>query len=142
MGLGGAVADINLVVRRLQELLADRRWQPLAQHDRVALAMLEALDAELLVLVGYGGLRRSGDRNIGREIGLSRQRVGEVETDARRGRFVVDLVVEDAEAVLGAHRLVGFSDVDRIATVERGFQGVEGWTPLLVTREQIAKDRQ
>ena len=44
--------------------------------------------------------------------------------------------------MLGTHRLVDFSEVDRVAPVERGFQGVESRSPLLVAREQIAKQRQ
>ena len=51
MRLRRAVAHIDLVVGGLEQRFADRRGQALAQHDRVALAMLEALDADLLVLV-------------------------------------------------------------------------------------------
>ena len=41
--------------------------------------------------------------------------------------------------MLGAHRLVGLAHVDRVAAVERGFQGVERGAPLLVAGEQISQ---
>ena len=41
--------------------------------------------------------------------------------------------------MLGAHRLVGLAHVDRVVAVERGLQGVERGTPLLVAREQIGE---
>ena len=68
-----------------------------------------------------------------------RESFREVEADARQGGFVVDLVVENAEAVLGAHRFIGLAHVDRIVAVERGLQGVQGWAPLLVARQQISE---
>ena len=106
--LGGAVADIDLVVGRLQQALADTRGQALPQHDGVALAVLKAVDAELLLLHGDGGVGRARNGDIGREIDLAaRQRIGELEADARRGSIRIDLVVGDAEAVLLPQRLVG-----------------------------------
>ncbi len=142
MSLGRAVADIDFVVGGLQQRFADRRRQALAQHDRVALAVLEALDANLLILVGDGGVRRTGDGDIGRKIRLALELLGEVETDAGRSRFIVDLVVEDAEPVALAHVLVGLADVDRIAPGERGAESVERRAPHLAPREKIAENRQ
>ena len=142
MGLGRAVADVDLVVGRLQEVLADRRRQALAQHDGVALAVLQALDADLLVLVRDRRARGAGHRHVGREIGLARELLGEGEADARIGRFVVDLVVEDAEAVLLAQGLVGLADVEIVAPVERGLVGVERAAPGAVPRLEIAERRQ
>ncbi len=139
MGLGRPVAHIDLVIGRLKELLVDSRRQALPQHDRIALAMLEALDTELLVLVGYGRLRRSRDRDIRREVGLARERVGKVETDPRVRQFVVDFVVDDAKAMLGAHRLVDFPHIEVIAPVKRGLQRVEGGAPHFMTRETNAE---
>ena len=112
MRLRRAVAHIDLVIGRFRVACSPTaEGRPSRKHDRVTLAVLEAFDAELLVLVRDGGVRRAGDRDIGREIGLARQRVGEVEADARLGRFVVDLVVDNAEAVLLPHGLVGLPDV-------------------------------
>ena len=55
--LGGAVAHIDLVVGGLEQALADGGGQALAQHDVVALAMLDAVQAQLLA--------RRGDRRVG-----------------------------------------------------------------------------
>ena len=139
MRLRRAVAHVDLIVGRFEQRFADRRGEALPQHDRVALAMLEALDADLLVLVRDRGVARSRHRDIGRKIGPARERFREVEADARQSRLVVDLVIEDAEPVLGAHRLVGLAHVNGIPAVERGFQGVERGAPLLVAGEQIGE---
>ncbi len=56
--------------------------------------------------------------------------------------FVVDLVVENAEAVLLAHRLVGLAHVDVVAPVERGLEGVERAPPDFVPGEQVAERRE
>ena len=56
--------------------------------------------------------------------------------------LVVDLVVEDAEAVLLAQRLVGLAHVERVASVERRLVGVERAAPRAVPREQAAERRQ
>ncbi len=139
MRLRRAVAHVDLVVGGLQKLLPDRRGQALAQHDCVALAMFEALDADLLVLVRDRGIGRPGNRDVGRKIRLSRELLGKVETDARRGRFVVDLVIENAEAVLGAHGLVGLAHVDCVAPVQRRLQGVKRRAPKLVARQKVCE---
>src|SRR5258707_8365716 len=68
-----------------------------------------------------------------------RESFREVEADARQGGFVVDLVVENAEAVLGPHRLISLAHVNRVTAVERGLEGVERGAPLLVAREQIGE---
>ena len=142
MGLRRAVAHVDLVVGGFQQGLADRRGQALAQHDRVALAVLQALDADLLVLVRDRRVRGAGHRHIGREVGLARELLGKGEADARIGRLVVDLVVEDAEAVLLPQSLVGLADVEVVAPVERGLIGVERAAPRAVAREQVAERRQ
>ena len=61
-----------------------------------------------------------------------KQTRGEVE-------FVVDLVVEDAESVLGAHRLVALAHVDGVAPVERGLQCVQRRAPLFMARQEIGE---
>ena len=142
MRLGRAVTHIDFVIRGLQEVLADRRRQALPQHDGVALAVLQTLDTDLLVLVRDRGARRARHGDIGGEIGLARKRLGEGEADARISRFVVDLVVEDAEAVLRAHRLVNLPDIEIVAPVKRSLQGVERAEPGAVPRQKIAEGRQ
>ena len=142
MRLRRAVAHVDLVVCVLEQRLADRRGQALAQNDRVAFAVLDALDADLLVLGRDRGVGRAGDRDIGGEVGLARQRLGEIEADARRRRFVVDLVVDDAEAVLLAHVLVDLARVFVVVTVEAGAVGVERRAPHFVAGEEIAERRQ
>ena len=137
MRLRRAVAHVDLVIGGCEQRLAHCRGQALAQHDRVALAMLEALDADLLFLVRDRRLRRSGHRDIGRKIGPARESFREIEADARQSGFVVDLVVENAEAVIGAHRLIGLAHIDRVVAVERGLERVERRSPLLVAREQV-----
>ena len=75
MRLRRAVAHVDLVVGGFEQRFADRRRQALAQHDRVALAMLEAFDADLLVLVRDRRVGRSGHRDIGRKIGPAREQL-------------------------------------------------------------------
>ena len=101
--------------------------------------MLQALDADLLVLGRDRGFGRAGDRDIGRKISPARERLGEIEADAGQRGFVIDLVVENAESVLGAHRLVGLADVDRVVAVERGLERIERGPPLFVAGEQIGE---
>ncbi len=56
--------------------------------------------------------------------------------------LVVDLVVEDAEAVLLPQSLVGLADVEIVAPIERGLIGVERAAPCAVAREQVAERRE
>src|SRR5439155_11312209 len=101
VGLGGkargrlAIAHIDGEVGRLRQRLAHGRRQAGAQRHAVALAVLQPLDAKLLVLGGERGLVDAGDRDEGREVGaLARQRFGELEGGARRRRVGIDGVVE------------------------------------------------
>ncbi len=84
---GLAVAHIDREVGRLRQRLLDGRRQPGAQGHAVALAVLQPLDAELLVVGGQRELVLAGNRDERREIGaLARQRLGELEAGARRRR--------------------------------------------------------
>ena len=139
MRLGRAVADIDLVVGRLQQRLAARRGQALTQHHRIALAMFEAFDADLLVLAGYRRVGGAGDRDIGREVGLAGERLGEVETDARISRFIVDLVIDDAEAVFLAQVFVSLADVLAVAPLEAGAVGFKRGAPVLMPHKEIGE---
>jgi len=142
MRLRRAVAHVDFVIGRFEQRLADRRRQALADDDRVALAVHEPFDADLLILVGNGRIGRAGDGDIGRKIGLARQRLGESEAGPRRRGFVIDLVVEDAEAVFFAHVLVDVARVFVVAPLQAGAIGVEGRAPHLVAGEEIAEQRE
>ncbi len=48
--LGRAVADVDLVIGGFQQHFASGGGQALAQHHRVALAVAQAVDADLLAL--------------------------------------------------------------------------------------------
>ena len=92
--------------------------------------MLEAFDAELLVLHRDRRLVLAGDGHERREIGaLARQLFRELETDARRGGIRIDGVVEQAEAVIAAHPFVLLADVRHLAQFERDAQRIERRTP-------------
>ena len=142
MGLGRAVLDVDFVIGAFEQRLADVGGQALAQHDGVALAVLQALDADLLVLGRNRRARRARHRDEGREVGLAGDRVGEIEASARRGGFVVDLVVENAEAVLLAQVFVGRADVGEIIALQAGAIGIERGAPFFVAGEHVGERRQ
>ena len=74
-----------------------RRRQAGAQRHVVTLAVLEPLDAKLLVLGRERRLVHARDGDERREIGaLARQFFGELEAGARRNRVGIDRVVEHA----------------------------------------------
>ncbi|THD47754.1 MAG: peptidoglycan-binding protein [Bradyrhizobium sp.] len=104
--------------------------------------MLDAFDADLLILGRDRGVRGASDGDIGREVCLMRQRLGEIEADAWRGRFIVDLVIDDAETVFLTQVLIDLAHVLIVAAIEAGVIGVERWAPHFVPREEIAKQRQ
>src|SRR5664279_6445336 len=118
MSLRRSVANVNFIVRGLQQRLADSRGQALADDDRVAFAVLEALDANLLVFARHRRIRGAWDCDVGREIRLARERLGKIEAHARRRRLVVDLVIQDAKAVLLAQVFIDLSRVRVIAPLE------------------------
>ena len=136
-----AVADIDLVVRRLQKALADRRRQALAEHEGVALAVLQAVDAELRVLGRDRGVRRAGHRNEGSEVDAPLgQRLREVEAHPRRGGIRVDLVVGDAEAALLAQLLIGLAQGRLVGELKACRIGVERRPPVLAHDVEIAEE--
>ena len=105
--------------------------------------MLDALDAKLRVLGRDGGVGIAGHRDIGGEIDLAElQRIRELEADARRGRIRIDLVVDDAEAVLLAQILIGRADIGVVDTIEAGAVGVERGAPALTIGVDLAEERQ
>ena len=143
MDLGRTVLDVDLIVAGFQQVLADRGRQALAHHHGIAFAMLQTLDADLLLLVGDGGIGRAGHRDEGREIDpTARQRLGELEAGARRGGIIVDLVVENAEAVFFAQFGVGGAHGLRVHAVERCLVGVERKPPELLPGVEFAEQVQ
>ena len=142
MRLRRTVLHIDLVVGVLLQVLADCRGQAFTDDDGVALAVFEALDADLALFVGDRRVGRAGDGDIGDEVGLARERIGEIETDARIGGFVVHLIIEDAEAVLQAQILVYRARVGVVLAFEAGVVGVERDAPGFVARFEIAERRQ
>ena len=92
--------------------------------------MLEAFDAELLVLHRDRRLVLAGDGHERREIGaLARQLFRELEADSRRGGIRVDAVVEQAEAVIPAHLFIPLAHIRHFALLERDAERIERRTP-------------
>ncbi len=104
---GAAVAHVDAEVRVLEQVFADGRRQALAQRDRIALAVLQPLDAELLVVDGQRRLVLACHGDEGREVGALRQALAELEAGSRRRRVGIHAVVGNAEAVFLAQRVIG-----------------------------------
>ncbi len=116
--------------------------KPGADAEGVALAVLQALDAELLVLGGNGGLVGAALRDERREIGALGEFFRELEADAGRGGIGIDGVIEQAEAMIGAQLLVLAADIGGFAQVEGQPQRVERGAPQLALAERVAERRQ
>ena len=71
---------------------------------RVGLAVLQSLDADLLVVDRERGLVLADDRDERREVGALRQGLGELEAGARARRIGIHAEIRDAEAVFLAQR--------------------------------------
>ena len=105
--------------------------------------MLEAFDAELLLLDRERRLVHAGDRDERREVGaLARQRFGELEAGARRSGVGIDRIVEHAEAVIVAHAFVERAHVGDLADFQRQPQRVERRAPYLAVGLGAADDQQ
>ena len=118
------------------------RGQAGAQGDGVGLAVLQALDAELLVGGGQRRLVGAGQYDERREVGAQRQGFGELEAGARRGGVGVNAVIEDAEAVLLAQLFVLSAHIRDLAQLEREPQRIERRPPHLALAEGVAEKRQ
>ena len=118
------------------------RGQADAQGDGVALAVLQALDAELLVGGGQRRLVGAGQYDERREVGARRQGFGELEAGTRRGGVGVNAVIEDAEAVLLAQLFVLSAHIGDLAQFEREPQRVKRRPPHLALAERMAEKRQ
>ena len=136
---GLAVAHIDVEFGRSGERLPHDRWQSGPQRDGVALAVLEAFDAELLVVRRQRRLVLPGDGDEGREVGApARQAFGELEAGARRRRIRIDGVVEQAEAVIGPHFFIGRPQVGDLAQFEREPHCIERRAPQFAVGERPA----
>src|SRR5579862_2885488 len=106
------------------------------------LAVLETLNAELLLVDRQRRLVGAGYDDEGREVAARRQAFGELETSARRSSVGVDGIVEHAEAVLLAQPLVLAAHIGHLAQLKREPQGVERRAPLLPLAQRIAEKRE
>ena len=142
MHLGRAILHVDFVIGVFQQGLADGGGKALANDDGISLAVLEPLDANLLLFAADGAARRAGNGDIGGKIGLSRERLRELETDARRRRIIVDLIIQDAKAVFLAQIFVNLVAVDIVMPIEAGAIGVDRRAPHFPAHEEIAQHRQ
>ncbi len=84
MHLLGTVAHVNVIDRRAQKLLADRGRKSLTQGDRIMLAVMQTIDANLLVLIRDRRPVDAGDAHIRGEIDMpAGERFRELEARAR-----------------------------------------------------------
>ena len=127
-------------LRRLRQCLVHGGRQSGAQRDGVALAVLQALDAELLLGGRQSRLVSAGEHDERREVGARRQVFGELEAGARRGGIGVDAVIEHAEAVRFAQPLVLPAHIGGFAQFERKPQRIERRPPQLALAEHVAEE--
>ena len=137
-----AVAHIDVELGRFRQRLLHRRWQAGAQIDVVALAMLEAVDAELLAFRGQCRLVGAGQRDERRKVDPLGEVLGELEAGARRGAVGIHGVIQQPEAVLVAHLLILAADLGDLAQVERQPQAVQRRTPQLAFGHRAPKHGQ
>ena len=138
-----AVADIDVELGRMGEDLAVGGGQPAADADLIAAAVLDAVDADLATLRLDGEALAAGN---GDEVGKARvgdrQVIGEDDADARIGNVGVDIVGDDAEAVLGDDLVVGGADRGVLDQRQAGAIGAIGQLPLLAPLEAVAHERE
>ena len=138
-----AVADKDGEVSRLRKRFLHDRRKAGAQRHRIPFAVLEALDAKLLLACRYRWPVHARDRDEGREIGATaRQFLRELEAGARRNRVGIDGKVEQPKPVLGPQLFVLSAQIGGLAQLEREAQGIERTTPLLPVGKSSAEDGQ
>ena len=113
------------------QVLVDVGRQARAQGDLVALAVREAFDAELFGL-GHDALRiLAVDRDELGEIHIpARQGLGELQAQARGRGFRFGLVVDHAEAVLGAQLVVELVHARVVGERQARLESVDGGAPV------------
>ena len=140
---GGAVAHIDREFNRGRQRLAVGGRQTGAYTHHVAAAVLDAVDADLALLRLDGEPVAAFDLD---EIGKVRARDGELvgEDDANlRGRAVrLDIVGDDAEAVLGGELVIGGTHAADFGQRQAGTIGADGGLPLLALGQAAAGKRQ
>ena len=121
------------------ERLAVGCRQAAADADVIARAVLDAVDADLAVLRFDREPVAAFDHDIVDQPRLRHRQVfREDDADARIGRIGVDLVRDDAEAVLGDDLLVQGADVGILLDGEARPVGVPGGLPDLAEAESVA----
>ena len=136
-----AVAHVGDDVRLAAQRLAARRRHAGAQRQLIALAVLEALDAELLIGAAHRRLLHAGDRHEWRKVGALGKRLGELQAETRRRHVGVHRVVEQAEAVLLAHFVVIGLQLRRGMPLQRELQRIERRAPDLPLGVDAADER-
>src|SRR5262249_59169976 len=120
-----AAAHIDVEFGGLRQRHAYGRGDAGARRDRVALAVLEALDADLALIDAERRAVLAADRDKRRQIGApSRQVFGELEAGARRSGVGIDRIVEQPETVILAHALVLQPPLRDLTQLERNAHGV------------------
>ena len=141
--LRGAIPHIDFEVRIPEQIFAHRRRQALAQHDGVALAVLQPLHAELLIFRGDRRRAAAGDRDKWGEIHrAARQRLGERKAGARRRRIAVDRLPQHAKPIFLAQGFIDGAHRRRIVALETRPIGVEGGPPILTLHVDIPEQGQ
>ncbi len=139
-GVSLAVADINLEFGGVAEGFAVLRRNAAARGHGVGFAMAQALDADLLFVRGHRRLVDALHRDERREVGLGRERIGELDAGARRGDVGIDRIVEHAEAVRFAQVIVERFELRRFAALQREFQRIERRAPEFAVGINAADD--
>ena len=137
-----AVPDVDFIICRFQQRLADSRGQALAQYHRIALAMLQRLNAQLLVFRRDGGIGRARNCDKRRKIRLARQRFRKLEAHTGSGQIIVNLVVQNTKTMLLAHCLIDRANLGAIDQRKARPVGVERIAPQLALGLNFAQQRQ
>ena len=138
---GLAVAHEDREFGRLRERFLDDRRQPRTQRHRIAFAVLETLDAKLLLACAIAGrsipaTATKGEKSVRRPGNSSenwKQARGEIESE-------FDGKVEQPETVLGPQFFVLATQFGGLAQLERQAQGIERAAPLLPVGKRPAED--
>ena len=124
----------------LRQILFHRGRQAGADLHLVALAVAEAVDAELLVLRRYALRILAVDGDELGEVDLAaRQGFRELQAQARGGHFRLGLVVGHAEAVLGAQLVVRLAHGTVVGERKAGLQGIDRRPPVGAPLQRVAE---
>ena len=139
----GAIADIGLERDRRFERLPDRRRQTLPQRQPVALAVVQAADAELAVVLLDTPRRLAVEGHIGGVIGAGFDEiVRELHADPRHQGVGVDAVVDHPEAFARLELEKGLADRRRFGQREARLICLERRPEQLAPLERLGQHRQ